>query len=132
MADKQQKRGPPKARLPRHAAHQQDLIVALQAGASALEALHRHSQAQKLRAIAGGLTSILMALKKFSAAIEEGPPPKRQKPAMAATPHNRAHADAVTAARDAAKAERERLTATIDAAVDDTASLASAEAEMLT
>eukprot|EP00117_Sycon_ciliatum_P006230 scpid110258/ scgid9860/ len=116
MADRQQQRGAPEARLPRHAAHQQELIVALQAGASALEALHRHSHAQKLRAIAGGLTSILMALKNFSAAIEEGPPPKRPRFATAATPRNRVRDDTVTAARDAAQAERERLMATTDAA----------------
>ena len=100
--------------------------MALQAGAAALEALHRHAHAQKLRALAGGLTSVLTTLKKFASAIEEGPPPKRPRPAMPATPR----ANAVAAARDAAKAERERLTAATDAAA--AASLASAEAEMLT
>eukprot|EP00117_Sycon_ciliatum_P016924 scpid75300/ scgid16144/ len=62
----------PARTLPRHASHQQDLLVALQAGTFALEVLNRPSQAQKLWALSGGLMSVLNALKKFASAIEEG------------------------------------------------------------
>lgn len=117
--------------LPRHASHLQDLLMALQAGAAALEALNRPAQAQTLRALPGGLMSVLNSLKKFASAIEEGPPPKRPWPSGAAPPRPPTVTPAVVAARDATKAERERLTAATNSAAVDAASLALSKAEML-
>ena len=104
----------------------------LQAGAAALKALNRFPQAQKLRALAGGLTSILNALKKCASAIDEGPPPKRSRAPSAAhhVPSSRLTADAL-AARDAVQAVRENLTAEADAAIAEAAKLAVAEAALL-